>query len=76
MVKVMETLKDMGEKGTESGLVRILFGLSSPAAAEDMAGKVKWLDDGLNESQKRAVEFALGSRDIGTACHTSSNDVY
>ncbi|KAI5818348.1 P-loop containing nucleoside triphosphate hydrolase protein [Pyronema omphalodes] len=64
MVKCMETLKDMGEKGTEDELTRVLFGKSSPAPPEDLKGEVKFLDEGLNDSQKRAVEFALGTKDI------------
>jgi DNA polymerase alpha-associated DNA helicase A len=64
MVKVLESLKEMGDKQTATGLTRVLFGLDSPAPVEDV-GEVKWLDEGLNESQKRAVKFALGSRDIG-----------
>lgn len=64
MVKVVESLREMGEKGTMGALGRVLFGISEPAMVERLEG-VKWLDEGLNESQKRAVEFALGSRDIG-----------
>jgi hypothetical protein len=69
MVKVLESLKEMGDKQTATGLTRVLFGLDSPAPVEDV-GEVKWLDEGLNESQKRAVKFALGSQDIG-GCNSS-----
>jgi len=64
MVKTMEALREIGERGNAEGLVRVLFGLSNPAPVEEVQ-EVKWLDDGLNQSQKEAVKFALESRDIG-----------
>ncbi|TGZ81023.1 P-loop containing nucleoside triphosphate hydrolase protein [Ascodesmis nigricans] len=63
MVKAMETLREMGERveGGE-GIVRVLFGHQEPGEVESV--EVGWLDDGLNESQKEAVRFALGSKDV------------
>lgn len=64
MVKAMETLKEMGEKeGGGNGLMRVLFGYADPAEVEKV--DVGWLDDGLNDSQKEAVRFALGAKDVG-----------
>lgn len=70
MVKVMDMLKEIGEKeGGGSGLVRVLFGHSDPGEVEKV--DVQWMDEGLNESQQEAVRFALGAKDIGMASSLS-----
>lgn len=66
MEQAMRTLGEMGEAGSVPPLVRVLFGLDGPAPADDLAGPIDWFDSELNDSQKRAVEFALGSKDIGS----------
>jgi DNA polymerase alpha-associated DNA helicase A len=63
MVKVMERLAEMGERGDAGQLVRVLFGLSDPSPTGSIS-EIRWLDEGLNDSQKRAVEFALGAREV------------
>lgn len=66
MEQAMRTLREMAEAGSVPPLVRVLFGLDGPAPADNLAGRIAWLDPTLNDSQKRAVEFALGSKDIGS----------
>ncbi|KAH8602786.1 P-loop containing nucleoside triphosphate hydrolase protein [Bisporella sp. PMI_857] len=65
MNQTMERLQKMKEDGYSS-FVRVLFGLSSvtPAAEDDSAGRVEWIDPSLNESQKDAIRFALESREV------------
>ncbi|KAI5776532.1 hypothetical protein EDC01DRAFT_451991 [Geopyxis carbonaria] len=63
MVKAVEQLKDTGERGSAGSLMRVLFGMSAPAPVEDI-GDITWLDEGLNDSQREAVKFALGSKDV------------
>jgi DNA polymerase alpha-associated DNA helicase A len=50
-----------------SGLIRVLFGLTSPspvAADLEKEMEVEWIDPSLNESQKDAIRFALASREV------------
>lgn len=48
-----------------SGFVRVLFGLTMPSPVEEVAiAQEAWVDPSLNESQKDAIRFALGSREI------------
>ncbi|KAG9238380.1 DNA helicase-like protein [Amylocarpus encephaloides] len=47
-----------------SSFVRVLFGLESPTPWSDEAGEIKWVDPSLNDSQRDAIEFALGSREV------------
>ena len=63
MVRAVEMLKGYGERGDATSLMRVLFGMSEPGAVQDV-GDVGWLDEGLNDSQREAVKFALGSEDI------------
>lgn len=69
MEKTMQMVKDIGEKGHASQLMRVLFGMTSPSPIQDVKD-LKFLDEGLNDSQKRAVEFALGSSEIGMPSHS------
>lgn len=46
-----------------SSFVRVLFGLTSPSPVAD-CGEVEWIDPSLNDSQKDAIKFALGSREV------------
>lgn len=66
----MERLKKMEER-EHSTLVRVLFGLESPASvslelADSTSGSrpVEFIDQTLNDSQKEAVRFALASQEV------------
>ena len=65
----MEKLQKMSDS-EYSSFTRVLFGLSSPSSVpsnlHDDAdlGKIDWIDPTLNDSQKRAIRFALASREI------------
>ncbi|GAA5842966.1 hypothetical protein JCM5353_001026 [Sporobolomyces roseus] len=58
-----------GESAAPSPLLSVLLGLSDPTLnKEDPALKqanLKWFDEGLNESQREAVEFCLRSNEVG-----------
>lgn len=48
---------------------RVMFGLSSVSAVpeklgEQETGKLEWVDENLNDSQKEAIRFALASHEI------------
>jgi DNA polymerase alpha-associated DNA helicase A len=48
-----------------SSFVRVLFGLTSPSPVDlEGVGELEWVDPGLNDSQKEAIRFALGSREM------------
>lgn len=48
-----------------SGFVRVLFGLTTPAPVDETpVGEMEWVGEGLNESQKEAIVFALGAREM------------
>lgn len=47
-----------------SSFVRVLFGLTTPSPVSDEQGDLEWIDPSLNESQKDAIKFALGSREV------------
>lgn len=71
MEKTMGHLKGVGEaagEGAASPLIDVLFGRSRPASLEAGYEKaeLKWFDEGLNDSQKEAVRFALASKEVGT----------
>ncbi|KAL5614591.1 hypothetical protein BROUX41_004689 [Berkeleyomyces rouxiae] len=68
--RMSQTMERM-ERMTESDytpFMRVLFGLSSPSPVETIPsqgeGSIQWVDDTLNQSQKEAIQFALGSREI------------
>lgn len=46
-----------------SSFMRVMFGLTSPSPVEDVTSP-DWIDQSLNDSQKDAIKFALGSREI------------
>lgn len=69
MVKAVEQLKELAEKGAMSPLLRVLFGHSESGMPEKV--EVKFVDEGLNQSQKEAVLFALGCQDVGMLSHPS-----
>jgi DNA polymerase alpha-associated DNA helicase A len=46
-----------------SSFIRVLFGLESVSPPQDV-GSIEWVDPSLNDSQKDAIEFALGSREV------------
>ncbi|KAI8068286.1 P-loop containing nucleoside triphosphate hydrolase protein [Gongronella butleri] len=63
MIKALERLRNSVQSESISALTRVLLGQAAPlppAPVDDM----EWFDDTLNESQKQAVQFALGSQDI------------
>lgn len=46
---------------------RTLFGLTGPSTVGEVKvgeGGIEWIDEGLNESQKEAILFALGSKEV------------
>ena len=51
-----------------SSFVRVLFGLTSPSpVAEDPekeGSSLEWIDPSLNDSQKDAIRFAMGSGEV------------
>ena len=70
---MLQTLKQLrGQTESQlSNFVRVLFGQSSPApvphdaeALSQAAGNPSWINENLNDSQKRAIEFALASQDL------------
>jgi DNA polymerase alpha-associated DNA helicase A len=70
MTQTMAKLQKM--RGEEySSFLRVMFGLDSPSPipenldnAEDEIGKIDWVDENLNDSQKKAIKFALASREV------------
>ncbi|RKF65407.1 DNA polymerase alpha-associated DNA helicase A [Golovinomyces cichoracearum] len=57
---VMERLGRMPERDY-SNLMRVLFGLDSLSPVHHLDDDLDWVDERLNDSQKEAVRFALGS---------------
>jgi DNA polymerase alpha-associated DNA helicase A len=53
-----------------STFMRVMFGLSSASPvpkdleADEGVGKLEWINDSLNDSQKDAIKFALASREV------------
>lgn len=62
MLKGLEKLQKKCEEGG-SALTNVLLGQSSLSTPQ-MINDVEFFDDTLNESQKEAVRFALGSPEI------------
>lgn len=46
-----------------SSFLRVLFGLTTPSLVADPDENIEWIDPSLNDSQKDAIKFALGSRE-------------
>lgn len=72
MEKTMGKLRGIGEsagEGAASPLIDVLFGRSKPSTLKPGYEKedLQWFDEGLNDSQKEAVRFALASKEVGTA---------
>ncbi|KAJ2899172.1 hypothetical protein MKZ38_003369 [Zalerion maritima] len=71
MKQTMEKLRDMGQYDYTE-FMKVIFGLSTPspvATPQDLAsgddfGEIEWIDPSLNDSQKDAIRFALGSKEI------------
>lgn len=63
MKNAMEHLGRMSE-GEYSSLVRLLFGMDSLPPVHHFDEDLDWIDQTLNESQKEAVKFALGSHNV------------
>lgn len=66
----MEKLKKMDEWQL-SPLIRVVFGLEAPSnlaqqgsSHTTLEDKIEFIDPTLNESQKDAIRFALGAREI------------
>lgn len=65
---------DATKQPWNSPLLRVLFGLQLPSAAslESLIGEeggaeatpIKWFDETLNDSQKRAVEYTLRANEV------------
>jgi hypothetical protein len=47
-----------------SSFLRVCFGLTTPSPVGDLTKEPEWIDTGLNDSQKSAIRFALGSREM------------
>ncbi|KAH6675658.1 DNA helicase-like protein [Halenospora varia] len=47
-----------------SSFVRVLFGLTTPSPVAELTEPIEWIDPSLNDSQKDAIKFALGSREV------------
>ena len=60
----MEKLKKM-EENEYSSLTGVLFGLTTPTpVSQEEEENVEFFDQTLNDSQRDAVRFALGSREV------------
>jgi DNA polymerase alpha-associated DNA helicase A len=62
MLKGLERLQKRCEEGG-SPLMNVLLGQSSPSTVQSM-DDIVFFDDTLNDSQKEAVKFTLGSPEI------------
>jgi DNA polymerase alpha-associated DNA helicase A len=68
--RMNQTVTKLGKMREEeySGLIRVLFGLSSPSPVQETDAGVQegfeWVDESLNDSQKEAIKFALASREV------------
>ncbi|MCJ1308817.1 hypothetical protein MMC25_002472 [Agyrium rufum] len=67
MNQTMDKLQKMQENNY-SLLIRVLLGLDRPtpvpAKTAESAADLKFIDEGLNDSQKEAVRFALASKEV------------
>lgn len=63
----MEKLRKMEEREL-SALIRVVFGLESPSqlceSSQASESTIEFLDPTLNDSQRDAVRFALGAREV------------
>ncbi|KAJ6166564.1 hypothetical protein N7470_002011 [Penicillium chermesinum] len=64
MKQTMEKMAKLGE-GEHSHFMRLAFGHTTPLQANyEATGPIEFTDPTLNDSQKDAIRFALGSQDI------------
>lgn len=67
MNDVMKKLQKLSES-EQSEFIRVLFGQSSPtplpADIDEAIGKLDWITENLNDSQKDAIRFAIASREV------------
>ncbi len=66
MNQTMGRLQKMRED-EYSGFLRVMFGLTSSSPVDESSSEIQaieWIDPSLNESQKDAIRFALGSREV------------
>ena len=62
MNQTMTRLQRMKEE-EYSSFIRVMFGLTTPSPVEEIS-EPQWIDQTLNSSQKDAIRFALGSREV------------
>ena len=62
MNQTMTRLQKMKEE-EYSSFIRVMFGLTTPSPVEEIE-EPKWIDPSLNDSQKDAIRFALGSTEV------------
>ena len=64
---------DTTKQPWNSALLKVIFGIQMPSAAPleslvpeegDAPTPIKWFDETLNDSQKRAVEFTLRANEV------------
>ncbi|KAJ6093432.1 hypothetical protein N7486_008721 [Penicillium sp. IBT 16267x] len=63
MRQTMEKMAKMTE-GEHSHFMRVAFGHTTPLQPDEITEPIEFLDSTLNDSQKDAIGFALGSKDI------------
>ncbi|KAJ5644557.1 hypothetical protein N7507_010568 [Penicillium longicatenatum] len=63
MRQTMEKMVKMTE-GDHSHFMRVAFGHTTPLQPDEITEPIEFLDPTLNDSQKDAIQFALGSKDI------------
>lgn len=61
--RLESTMRKLGEAqdGSASRLVRLLLGEEPIVPQKPLGNKVKWFNESLKESQRRAVQFSLGN---------------
>lgn len=66
--KAIRSFEACGGESAPSPLLSVLLGLSDPTLNNEDQGlkqeNLKWFDEGLNESQREAVEFGLRSNEV------------
>lgn len=62
IIRMQEAMKVLKTNSQPSNLIEVLLGIRSPQYSGNIV--VEWIDKGLNESQKDAVNFALQSEHV------------
>ncbi|KAJ5541699.1 hypothetical protein N7494_006775 [Penicillium frequentans] len=64
--RMRQTMEKMGKmtEGDHSQFMRVAFGHTTPLQPDEITEPIEFLDPTLNDSQKDAIRFALGSKDI------------